>query len=209
MLKVVCISDLHMTWDHLIMPKEADVLLFTGDGTDSGTEEQLIKLNNWLAPLRYKHKLYIPGNHDIMFEEDEARARTLLSSCTVLIDEAIEIEGKKFYGSPYTPTFFDWAFMKPDLNLQKVWDKIPANLDVLATHGPPYSILDRNVNGYCCGSQTLYLEVQKKEPRFHVFGHIHEGYGSYTIEDTTFINASCPNYVHMGQRQRQPVLIEV
>ena len=32
------------------------------------------------------------------------------------------------------------------------------------------------------------------KPKYHVFGHIHEGYGTSTNGATTFINASTCNY---------------
>jgi Icc-related predicted phosphoesterase len=32
--------------------------------------------------------------------------------------------------------------------------------------------------------------VQQLKPRFHVFGHVHEGYGASSDGVTTFINAS-------------------
>ena len=37
-----------------------------------------------------------------------------------------EIEGLKFYGSPWTPVFYDWAFMLPEVELAGKWAMIPA-----------------------------------------------------------------------------------
>ncbi|KAK1906228.1 Metallophosphoesterase domain containing protein 1 [Dissostichus eleginoides] len=41
------------------------------------------------------------------------------------------------------------------------------------------------------GCMELLNTVQRRvQPKFHVFGHIHEGYGMMTDGTTTFINAS-------------------
>ena len=40
------------------------------------------------------------------------------------------------------------------------------------------------------GCQDLLNCVVEVQPKIHIFGHIHEGYGVYTNEDTTFVNAS-------------------
>lgn len=189
---VVAISDTHGTHKELKMP-EGDVLIHTGDGLDWGTEKELLSLNEWFGTLKYKKILYVPGNHDIIIGENTEYARSLMTNATILIDELISIDGVKIYGSPWSPTYGDWEFMKPDLNLTKHWENIPENVDILATHSPPYGILDRNYRGQLCGSQTLMKAVYEKKPKFHCFGHIHEGSagsGRYVIEPTTFINSA-------------------
>ena len=45
----------------------------------------------------------------------------------------------RFYGSPWQPEFHGWAFnLKRGEEIRKVWEKIPDEVDVLITHGPPY-----------------------------------------------------------------------
>lgn len=40
-----------------------------------------------------------------------------------------------------TPVFCDWAFMKHRGEaINKIWKKIPTNIDILVTHGPPLGI---------------------------------------------------------------------
>ena len=49
--------------------------------------------------------------------------------------------------------------------------------------------------------------VQFLDDRYHVFGHIHEGYGALTNGETIFVNASTLN-----RRQRpvnRPVIIKI
>jgi Icc-related predicted phosphoesterase len=212
MKTIVAISDTHGTHLELDLPK-GDILLHTGDGLDLGSEAELIRLNNWFGSIRsdFQHILYVPGNHDIIIGEDPDYGRELMSNATILIDQLFEIDGKRIYGTPWTPRYGDWEFMKPDLNLMAHWEKIPNEVDVLATHGPPYGILDRNYRGDLCGSQTLMKAVYEKKPRFHCFGHIHEGAaggGRYYIEPTTFINSSIVvNW--FDTREKNPQVFEI
>ena len=43
------------------------------------------------------------------------------------------------------------------------------------------------------GDQLRHIQTRVR-PRFHVFGHIHEGYGVSSDGVTTYINASSCNY---------------
>jgi hypothetical protein len=44
------------------------------------------------------------------FQQLPKGCRDLLISVIYLQDEAVTIEGLRFYGSPWQPRFFDWAF---------------------------------------------------------------------------------------------------
>lgn len=73
--------------------------------------------------------------------------------------------------------------------IREKWAKMPDSTDVLVTHGPPATILD-GVRGIPQGCADLLEKVLHINPKYHVFGHIHEGYGGAKLNDTTFINAS-------------------
>lgn len=50
---------------------------------------------------------------------------------------------------------------------------------MLITHGPPRMILDRVDDGSFTGCAQLRDAIAHRvKPRLHVFGHIHEGYGT-------------------------------
>ena len=66
---------------------------------------------------------------------------------------------------------------------------IPNNTDVLITHGPPATILD-DVRGLPEGCVDLLARILQINPKYNIFGHIHEGYGGIRKGDTIFINAS-------------------
>jgi len=194
-MKIVAISDTHGMYQSVEVP-DADMLIHAGDITSHGTYEDLENFNEWLGELPHKHKIVIAGNHDWCFEWDSTKSRQILTNAIYLQDEMVEIEGLRIYGSPWQPAFYDWAFNLPrGKELAEVWARIPDNLDILVTHGPPYGILDqtkrdlRNV-----GCQDLLDAVLERRPRFHIFGHIHEGYGQHEELGIHFINASCNTY---------------
>jgi Icc-related predicted phosphoesterase len=188
-VRIVCISDTHGRHRFSDVP-DGDILVHTGDLTLHGSLEDVEEFNRWLGTLPHAHKLVIAGNHDFCFQQQPAEARARLTSATYLEDSGCEIASLRFYGSPWTLTFFDWAFMLPEDELLAKWEQIPAPLDVLMTHGPPHGILDRTNRNEHAGSVTLLQRVQEVKPRLHVFGHIHEAAGRMESEGITFINAS-------------------
>ncbi|CAK9025480.1 unnamed protein product [Durusdinium trenchii] len=105
------------------------------------------------------------------------------------------IEGVKFYGSPLQPRQpkeRPMAFgRRRGAELKEEWAKIPADVDVLLTHTPPATILDVSpYTGKPIGCEELLKALTKKAPAVHVFGHVHNGYGSLAKPKTLFINAS-------------------
>jgi len=103
------------------------------------------------------------------------------------------------YGSPWQPEFCDWAFnLERGPDSARVWAKIPANTDVLITHGPPQGYGDFTSSGFACGCEDMLavLKDMQTPPRVHIFGHIHEAYGHWTDGKTLFINASTCTFLH-------------
>jgi hypothetical protein len=83
------------------------------------------------------------------------------------------------YGTPWLPDQNDWAFSATEPNeLTRLHSKIPTNVDILITHGPPAGVLDQNNRGQSIGCSQLFNAVSERvKPRLHVFGHCHEAYG--------------------------------
>ena len=96
------------------------------------------------------------------------------------------------FSSPYQPEFCDWAFNVPanSPQIKQIWAKIPNDVDVLITHGPPANILDLSCTNEHTGCLFLLERVKQIKPRLHVFGHIHEAYGRVEENSTIFVNAS-------------------
>ena len=64
-------------------------------------------------------------------------------------------------------------------------EDIPADLDILVTHYPPFGILD---DGF--GSPEILNFVLKAQPRYHLFGHIHRTGGLTENGRVKFMNIS-------------------
>lgn len=135
----------------------------------------------WLNSIPAKEKVVGAGNHDFAFEREHARKifdEHTDNNVHYVQDETIKVLGLKVHVSPWTPTFFDWAFMRDDWDLMPVWNKIPAQLDILVTHGPPHGVLDLTKSGQHVGSESLAERLKSVEFKHHIFGHIHESHGT-------------------------------
>merc|ERR1712137_986140 len=217
----VAISDTHAQHRDIQVPP-GDILLHAGDFCFFSTEEEIKDFDNWLGTLPHKHKIVVGGNHDFLFDEkwcrvpenadfwksgvgenwgdteNRERIRRLLTNCTYLVDEEVTVEGIRIYATPAQPPLMGhkWAFVVDDDERISEYDKIPDDLDVLLTHCPPYGKGDRSLIG-SFGCPYLLDACARKKPRFHVFGHIHDGYGVTQDKWTTFVNASiCTSFYH-------------
>ena len=121
-MPIVCVSDTHGYHRRTDLPP-GDILVHAGDITRHGTLEDVELFDEWVGMLNrlYSYKVVIAGNHDFCFQEKPAEARARLTNAIYLEDSGCEIEGLKFYGSPWTPIFFDWAFMLSEPELAAKW----------------------------------------------------------------------------------------
>lgn len=206
-MRVVLLSDTHSRHDEIVVP-DGDLLIHAGDFTKRGRRPEIEAFDRWLGTLPHPHKVVIAGNHDFAFENEPAAARSWITNATYLQDEGGTFAGLKIWGSPWTPRFFDWAFnLDRGEPLRRVWDRIPAGLDVVVTHGPPRGILDRCSNGDHAGCDDLRDAIERVKPRLHVFGHIHEAYGKREQDGIGYVNAcSCTlSYVP----SRAPIVVDL
>jgi len=170
-----------------------DILLVTGDIAAYGKELEYVHFNNWLGELPYQHKVVIAGNHDkALYYYGKSGSQELLSNCVYLQDSEVTVEGIRIYGAPWTPTFYQWFFMKdrgPDI--RKKWDLIPSGIDILLTHGPPSGYGDFSIFAEArMGCVDLREAVENIKPAVHVFGHNHSGIGTSRNAYTLFVNCS-------------------
>jgi Icc-related predicted phosphoesterase len=224
-MKIVCISDTHAKQIPDDQMPDGDVLVHAGDVTNNGKILQLNAMRNWfrhLAETKYSHIIWIAGNHDFIldgFRQENAEYAIydmFASNIHYLRDSGIMIDGKLFYGTPWT-ICGDWAFSEMDRYKRRaIFDKIPSDTDVLISHGPPYSILDRCDNGShgygSVGDLELLGAVERVRPKLHVFGHIHDGYGQtnlYGVNGTTFVNAASTQIKGEYVLGNPPIVIEI
>lgn len=206
-MKITLISDTHTK--HWELEKDlpgGDLLIHAGDLMNSGRDIRDIKdFCRWFNEQDYNHKVFIAGNHDIMFEDYPEGAMEIVNSykdITYLQDDWVQVGNDKgtakIYGSPWQPEFYSWAFNLPKggPGLMSKWEAIPEDTDILVTHGPPQDHLDVSGPPYNephLGCALLRVKVDKQPPKIHVFGHIHGGYGYKFHNGTHFFNASILN----------------
>ena len=188
-LKCVAIADTHGMHRDITIPN-GDVLIHAGDITMRGKLSELNDFNDWLGEQPHKHKIIVAGNHDWSFEREKEASIKIVTNAVYLEDQSIEIEGHKFYGSPWQPWFLGYAFnLQRGEEIQEKWDLISNDIDVLITHGPAFGILDKVARDNV-GCENLLSKIEEVTPKVHVCGHIHEGYGEVIKEGIKFINAS-------------------
>lgn len=194
-MRFVVISDTHCRHKNVKLPK-GDVLLHTGDITYRGKKEEVADFMNWFAVQRFTHKVFIAGNHDFFFEREspETIKAMIPENVIYLNDNGTQINGLNIWGSPVTPWFFNWAFNRHrGEQIRKHWDLIPANTDILITHGPAYGYLDQVINEQHVGDKDLLQKILEIKPKVHAFGHIHESYGDIKRKGIRFMNACVLN----------------
>uniref|UniRef100_A0A915AJY0 Calcineurin-like phosphoesterase domain-containing protein n=1 Tax=Parascaris univalens TaxID=6257 RepID=A0A915AJY0_PARUN len=121
--------------------------------------------------------------------------RSLLTNVIYLQDSMVELFGIRIYGTPWQPRMDNWAFNLPrGQPLLNKWNQIPTGVDVLITHTPPLGHGDMLTMGSRAGCVELLNSVVKRiRPKYHVFGHVHEGYGCTSDGYTKFINCCLMN----------------
>lgn len=174
-MKIVAFSDSHSKHNELIIP-ESDLLICAGDFTyfSKGGHQEIIDFLTWFNNQPSKHKVFIAGNHEILWELKEKEFKLLIpSGIHYLNDSGVEIEGIKIWGSPITPFFHGWAYNRTRGDqIKKHWDLIPDDIDILITHGPAFGILD-TVGDNNVGCEELLKKIEEHPPKIHLFGHIH------------------------------------
>jgi Icc-related predicted phosphoesterase len=203
-VKIVCISDTHEWHSGEFEVPDGDILLHAGDFTFEGKYAKISQFNHWLGTLPHKHKIVIPGNHDLTFDPVTCLGGTLIAedlitNAELLIHESIEVEGLKIYGEPSTPWFYDWAFnVQRGEGMKAIWDQVPEDTDVLLTHGPPYmhGDLTKGFRGgppERVGCHDQLDLIKRLNLKMVVCGHIHSAYGVHACGDTLVVNASTCN----------------
>lgn len=173
-MKVTALSDAHAkVVDLTISP--TDILIYAGDWSNGGSMSETSRFIYWLNHQPAKYKIAVAGNHDVFCEESNSLAREMFKQAGIIYlqDEAVTIEGLRFYGTPWCVAFMDWAFMKNEEWLKEAFKLIPFNLDYLICHTPPKNILD-NCDGISIGSKSLYDRILMTTPKNVIFGHMHQ-----------------------------------
>jgi Icc-related predicted phosphoesterase len=209
-MRLLHISDTHGF--HGLFPddrfKDIDVVIHSGDSSNwkdpYRNEPEVRNFIEWYKNVPVKHKIYVAGNHDTSIERRMVTPGDFAAAGIIYLENsATTIDGIKFWGSPHTPTFGEWAFMKKREKLNRVWETIPEDTNVLIVHGPPKGVrdlsYDRDGNLEFCGCSALMKRCWALSLKLVCFGHIHnmdgvdtnQGVSHYSRTPTIFSNAAC------------------
>jgi Icc-related predicted phosphoesterase len=189
-MRIIAMSDIH---GNLPPCPDGDVLVISGDicnGFESRNHESQASFINgdfsdWIESTNVSQTVVCAGNHDFVFQD----APELIRSDRpfhYLEDSSVEIEGVKFYGTPWQLWLGSWAFNAPEGDAQeeflsKVYGLIDPDTDVLVSHGPPTgfgmvdSVPQRGGVIAHVGSKALQEAILNLEIPLTVCGHIHFG----------------------------------
>lgn len=197
LLKVIALSDVHLQpMEKILKGCEGDLLVIAGDMTFTGSLQEMGRFKRDLIKVRHQftHTALCLGNH----ERELDPARGFHNGLNYMQEMAQDVgfdflhnsgvtytkNGRdiKVWGSPFTPTFFDWGFLKDRGEpIAQIWKQIPEGLDLLVTHGGPHKVLDylpwsgENVG---CEELRARLDSMEAPAKIHCFGHIHIGHGA-------------------------------
>ena len=184
-MKICAISDLH---GDLINVDPCDLVIICGDVVPLNVQSGMHKSKRWLRNkflpwannLPCDKVIFIAGNHDWIAEKEAGFMLDTFpksEKVTYLFHEPYEYKGVKFFGTPYCSQFYNWAFMESDSDLEKRYEAIPKELDILITHDAPYGVSDILLqSGYTrehIGCKPLAEAILAKEPKYVLHGHLH------------------------------------
>jgi predicted phosphodiesterase len=207
-MKIIAISDTH---GKLPTIPACDLFIHAGDFCpcfDHSPAYQAHWLETmfapWLAEIEAEHKVFIPGNHDKLFQDHPDNVPALPA---VNLQHTIPLyQGQRIWGSPWTPYFGGldgrtgqprWAFNFPRLDDGRQafehWQTLPTSTDIVVTHGPPFGhcdeVYDRALGLRLqkrAGCPQLAARIARVQPDLHIFGHIHMGHQSQEATESCF-----------------------
>lgn len=195
-MKICCLSDLHGTLLPVEDFKPCEMVCICGDVVPLNVQASSKKTRKWLInefkpwceSLPCDKVIFIAGNHDIYLNNLDFMYTQFPKDkkVTYLFHENYvhaSRSGKEYsiFGTPYCQLFGNWAFMETDNILEKLYQDIPENLDILITHDAPYGvsdiILQEDYPWYDgkthIGNKPLSQEILRKAPKIVLHGHLH------------------------------------
>jgi Icc-related predicted phosphoesterase len=209
MTRIWHIGDTHTYHELLVVPKDIDLVIFSGDCSNPQdrykNEPEVRAFLTWFCNLPIEHKIFVAGNHDTSVEFKLIDKMDFIKrNITYLENDYAYVNDLKIFGTPYTPTHgTGWSFNKARQNMDDIWKQVDEDTDVIVSHGPPKAILDfsyRKTDGVLetCGCTSFRKHVLGRiKPKLVLFGHIHNnedilnsGVMKLANYDTIFSNGS-------------------
>lgn len=225
-MKIWHFSDTHTYHNLLTIPEDIDIAIFSGDCSNPKdpytNEQEVLNFLCWYGMVvKAKYKIFVAGNHDTSIERKFVRIEKFEEYGIIYLENSsVEIEGINIWGSPITPTFGEWAFMKARDKLYDVWKSIPSNSDIVVVHGPPKGVLDFSYNRMnvleSCGCNALKNRMLEIQPTLMCFGHIHNhkdiinaGWTKLSNYKTVFSNGSVVTDGKFGKLSSNGNILEI
>lgn len=231
-VRFVALSDTHRHHDLIELPP-GEVLLYAGDfsgnyGRSSDLALHLEEFLTWLLAQsrRFERVFFQAGNHETLLDDEHGDVSPALEqvrkfcqaapNVVYLQNQPASYRGIQMFGSPLTISrvesegkrYYSRAFERMQAQRAPVWDGLPEGLDVLMTHCPPFGHLSNRDVG--CKLLAARLSAMARPPRYHVFGHDHEGIGIEVTERTVFLNVAQDQVLHVDPKGGgSPLVFEV
>lgn len=221
-MRIVLLSDTHCAHRQLKVP-QGDMIIHAGDFTHTGKEEEVESFFKWFVALPHRHKIVVPGNHEItmcnkikrnLVRMDRARynygLKPTIKRSLDKIDRARRVV--EDYSDRGVHFLIDRAVVVDGIKIYgSPW--CVGNYNIMGTWGfwtdnpkehwvdipPDTDILVTHTppSGILddgLGCKALLNRVKVVKPYLHVFGHIHSKGGEQFFTDKThFINAAVMN----------------
>lgn len=206
--KIVAISDSHTQHSRLEIP-ECDILIHAGDFTYRGLFQEVSSFSNWLSKQPAKKKIIVAGNHELSFDPRQGRkydpsARDIIANhydddVYYIENRNIILDDINYFGSPWTPEFFDWAFnglrneqahLDNRIALSYLYGQMSKKTDIVICHGPPYGIVDKADDGRLGSRELLKVINDTPSVKLVICGHLHEARGHEVVNGVHYCNVS-------------------
>ena len=172
----------------------------------------------WAQSLPCDRVIFIAGNHDFFLYHLTDVNDTYCARCSsdhvmntllvgphrrqnnkiiYLMDNSYTYKGHVFYGTPWVTNLMHWAFYAPDDILEKKYNSMPQEFDVLLSHQPPIinecGLVKQPGFNYMkdFGSDVLAHAISSRNIKLALSGHVHSGeHVAKEINGTTYANVS-------------------
>jgi Icc-related predicted phosphoesterase len=218
-MRIFAASDSHGNLDWTV--PECDLFLHAGDvcpdfapGMTRAKQEEWLN-SKWVEWVRRQPAGTLAatfGNHDFVNNigtPDHFHVNTEVTG-------PFEHQGLKIWFSPWSNRFGGWAWMaSPEYFLKEYYEAIPADIDILVSHGPAYGYGDKVAEKWLSmvedphvGSKELLAAIERIRPKVVICGHIHAGFGEYRYNDTRIYNVALVNEEYQLVNQPTEIVLE-
>ena len=99
--KIFAFADTHGMYRRLQVPADTDILICAGDACEGFNPAELEDFFAWYNDIPAKLRIFIAGNHDMVFDKQPEYARRLIpDGINFLGNCGIEFDGIKFHSVP-------------------------------------------------------------------------------------------------------------